>query len=397
MASFVPFSGYFLESSAIPDSGDDAYTLTDMVPQQRAYHTEAAAAAAHARPLSFANSDYPHQEASLCYPLETSASGNGVTSGAPPGIVTGSPISGTHDDLLRNSQHLIGLLHPSPPLSMLESEETVVAVPEAVNSSSIAADVGGGGRVGAEEDEAANRDAAQIEQCGAHCDAWRLHVHPAVAAAAAGVSLNLGLAADPITAALARQQQQQRRGEPRSPLSPHTLQALCTASAEGRQSRFLAQLTADDVFAPPPLALTWYPSAPPGITKYAERKRTSNDCVVAAMHQHEKSMLAEEEDHGVAEMELADSAPPLRLPRTEELATSREGLPPPSPPLSLCASVCAGISSHGGHIGRCVTDQDNRAATPVSPSVTKTQTNTHRKRDRDERVYEYLSHGRRLR
>lgn len=62
---------------------------------------------------------------------------------------------------------------------------------------------------------------------------------------------------DPLAAALLWQQQQQQQendGQPRSPLSPHTLQRLSAALAAGKP----LTLTPEDLLSSPPLALTWH-------------------------------------------------------------------------------------------------------------------------------------------
>ncbi|KAK7200193.1 hypothetical protein NESM_000070400 [Novymonas esmeraldas] len=238
---------------------------------------------------------------------------------------------------------------------------------------------------GAEEDEAVRGDDALGE---------RLHLHPTTAIAiATGAPRCVASSLDPVTAALARQQQQQFRGEPRSPLSPRTLQALYAASAEGRHSAFLAQLTADDVLAAPPLALTWYPSVPAGVTKHADRKRAVDGTSVAAMHEHEESMLAEEE--GVAQdavgPPVASAAPPLRRQRLEEaVAPLPLPLPPSAAPALVAAHAPPPVVGDGAQ-------GDSAAAACASPDAARMAPSVPRKRDRDERVFEFLTRGRRLR
>lgn len=102
-----------------------------------------------------------------------------------------------------------------------------------------------------------------------------VHLHPAIVASRQRLhpDYSSGHTLDPVTAALLRQHQQVLLGEPRSPLSPCTLQALYAATARGCQGDLLSRLTADDVLAPPPLALTWYPPVEAGTTSHEGRKR----------------------------------------------------------------------------------------------------------------------------
>lgn len=59
---------------------------------------------------------------------------------------------------------------------------------------------------------------------------------------------------DPLTTALLCRQQQEAEGQPRSPLSPHTLQRCLAALAAGEPFT----LTPEAVLAPAPLALAWH-------------------------------------------------------------------------------------------------------------------------------------------
>lgn len=270
----------------------------------------------------------------------------------------------------------------------------------------------------AEEEEARERP---VHLSNAHSTHGRLHLHPIVS--------DLGLAygagstpVDPVTAALARQRQQLHRGEPRSPLSPHTLAALCGASAEGRHRDFLSQLTAEDVLAPPPLALTWYPDVPPDVTLHPERKRTAGDVVAHTMARHEVDRLAEEETRGgggdgvhcASDMQLQ---PRQRL-RTDPLssfqpgtasaaagaaaaasATLQDGPSPDAAPqddwLTTEASAAAGDKGEGradvAATGTAAGEDGLEGDRPLPR-----RSDAHRKRERSERVYEFPSHGRRL-
>lgn len=275
---------------------------------------------------------------------------------------------------------------------------------------------------GAEEDNAeeegragcnsvSDKDEAKTRERASHP---RLLLHPLAASAVSGAAASYHNTVDPITAAIARQQQQLYRGEPRSPLSPHTLQALCSASAVGNHSSFLSQLTPEDVLAPPPLALTWYPSVPPGVTQHADRKRTVDGLAVQAMARHELDRLAEEDatdtratsmydDPGATDVPLQ----PLRRPRKDlstddsssTVATNAAAAALPvwtqntaqssttlrrAPSEDLSAVVAA--REEAGGDGR---DSADAGRHPVHPEA-------HRKRERGERVYEFISHGRRL-
>ncbi|CAG9573345.1 hypothetical protein LMJF_21_0590 [Leishmania major strain Friedlin] len=388
MESRVPFSAASLAAYAMPEADDNTYMQTVVVPPQSHTCTAAAAAVGAASSTDVANDDYASGEGSSCYPLPVSRLDSGVASDAPSALAPASLISDSRD-CHPQSPFSIDLPQSAPPLSWRESEETDVAAPAEIDHCIVA-------DAGAEEDEAAKQDEAQTERCGANRDVQRLYMHPLAAAAAEG-SFGVTSPVDPITAALARQQQQQKRGEPRSPLSSRTLQALYAACAEGRYSSFITQLTADDVLAPPPLALTWYPSVPAGTTRFADRKRTADSLTVTAMRQHEKSMLAEEEVHGVAEMTTTGAAPPLRRPRTEELAVPGAGPQPPSASSSVPACMGACIPPLCIYTGACATKRSDSADAACASAAADRYANPHRKRDRDERVYEYLSHGRRLR
>ncbi|CAM38845.2 hypothetical protein, unknown function [Leishmania braziliensis MHOM/BR/75/M2904] len=381
MTSRVPFSGTSLAAHAMPNDDAGTCMCTVVVPMQSSMPRAAAAAVATAPPSNSATDGGAYQAGFLRCPLPLPTLGSGVSSGAAPALASAPLISGSHD---RHWQSPLFIASPqsAPPPSAWESEETGVVAPAEI-------DHGTATGSGAEEDEVARQDEAPVERCGVSRDAQRLYVHPLAAAAASGVSLAFPPPADPITAALARQNQQQHRGESRSPLSSRTLQALYAACAEGRRSSFLAQLTADDVLAPPPLALTWYPSVPSGVTKFADRKRTVDGVTVATMHQHEKSML-DEEEHDAAEMTSTGVSPPSRRPRTEEFTVPVAELPSISPCSSVAASLCVCTPPLGADSVGCRTKRGDSAAASV-------HANAYRKRDRDERVYEYLSHGRRLR
>jgi hypothetical protein len=237
----------------------------------------------------------------------------------------------------------------------------------------------------------------------------RLHLHPLA------TTSGYPTVVDPITAALARQQQQLFRGEPRSPLSPRTLQALCSASAEGRHLNFLAQLTPEDVLAPPPLALTWYPSVPPGVTQHAERKRRSDGAIM----QHEAERLAEEcED--VMMMNMGDDAaaaasgsgsgmqsPPLRRARGEPYLVSAvlssssfaETLASAAVTGSGDALPCGSGNDNVLHSAEARADVEGgvgEAGLSTGGAAVHAHADPHHKRERSEPVFEYQTHGRRL-
>ncbi|KAG5480148.1 hypothetical protein CUR178_06201 [Leishmania enriettii] len=389
MTSPVPFSASSVAAYTASDRDEGTY-MSPVVVQPPSSTCKAAAAAAEAAPPpSLANGSCVNQIGSQCYLLPSSIHGSGVASDAPPALASAPRIGcSRHGGTWQSPVPLAPLPSPPPP-SVWESEETGVAAPEEIDPD-IFEDIG------AEEDEAAKRDEAKTERCGANRDTQRLYMHPIAAAAAAGASFGFTPPADPITAALARQQQQQYRGEPRSSLSPRTLQALCAASTEGRYPSFLAQLTADDVLAPPPLALTWYPAVHTGVTKFADRKRAADGSTVTAMHQHEKSKMVEEE-YDTTEMTSTGAAPPLRRLRTEDLDIPSMELHPPAPSSSAPASLRTCMLPLGALSEGCATKLDDSAAAAGTSGARCAHASAPRKRDRDERVYEYLSHGRRLR
>ncbi|CCW71806.1 unnamed protein product [Phytomonas sp. Hart1] len=85
---------------------------------------------------------------------------------------------------------------------------------------------------------------------------------------------------DPVTMALRRRRQQEQNGEPATPLSPRTLQAAMRAAAGvgfGMSENPLHHLTVDDVLAPVPLALTWYPTPAPHTILHGDRKRQDEE------------------------------------------------------------------------------------------------------------------------
>ncbi|GET88294.1 hypothetical protein, unknown function [Leishmania tarentolae] len=390
MTSHSPFSARSLVAYAMPNADDGTYIPAVVVPPQPHTHKVAAATMDAASSTDTENTNYTNPEGSSCFPLSVSTPASGVASHAPSALLSDSLISDGHACHWQPPL-FIDSPQSAPPSCVGESEEPRMTTPAEIDYGILADG-------GAEEDEAAKKDEAQNERCGANRDVQRLYMHPLAAAAAEG-SFGATSPTDPITAALARQQQQQNRGEPRSPLSSRTLQALYAAYAEGRYSSFITQLTADDVLAPPPLALTWYPSVPAGVTRFADRKRAADSLTVEAMQQHERSMLAEEEAHGISEMIPTSDGPPLRLPRTEEFAVSGAELPPPleSPSVSAPIGTCTlppGRYTQGGATKR---SDSTDAASASGAAAADMRAYAHRKRDRDERVYEYLSHGRRLR
>lgn len=384
MTSRVPFSAAPLAVYAMPEADGSTYMSTVVVPPQPHMYKAAAATVAAASSTDVTNGEHVSREGPSCYPLAVSTPESGVTSDAPSALVPAPLISDSHDCHLQSAPSF----GPPPSALLLSVRETGVVTPAEIDHGIVA-------DAGAEEDEAAKQGEVQTERCGANRDVQRLYMHPLAAAAAEG-SFGVTSHVDPITAALACQQQQQNRGEPRSPLSSRTLQALYAAYTEGRYSSFITQLTADDVLAPPPLALTWYPSVPAGVTRFGDRKRTADSLTVTAMGQHEKSML-EEEAHGVAEMTSTGAAPPLRRPRTEEVSVPGAEAQAPSASSSVPASVGACIPPLGIYTEECATKRSDSADAVRASAAADTHATAHRKRDRDERVYEYLSHGRRLR
>ncbi|KAG5479383.1 hypothetical protein LSCM1_04643 [Leishmania martiniquensis] len=387
MTSPAPLSASSLAAYTLSSHDEGTYMPTAVIQPLQSTYQAAATAMEVAPPPGLSTGDCANQIDSLRYLLPASAPDSGVASDAPPALVSAPLIGGNRHDRTWQSSLSLAPLHAASPPSVWEGEEIgAVALEE------IGRDISDG--AGAEEDEAAKRDEAQTERCGANLDDQRLYMHPIAAAAAARASFAFAPPADPITAALARQQQQQQRGESCSPLSPRTLQALCAASAAGRYPSFLAQLTADDVLAPPPLALTWYPSVPPGVTRFADRKRTAEGLMVTAMHQHEKSRIAEE--YSATEISTG-AVPPLRRLRTEEFEIPRVELQPPLSSSSVPASVRTRIPPPGVHLEGNLAKMEDSAAAAGTSAAAGVHANAHRKRDRDERVYEYLSHGRRLR
>ena len=293
------------------------------------------------------------------------------------------------------------------------------------------------GKYNAEEDNAeAAREASRqhgladdspVETSEKTGKAWaHLHLHPILTSSSSSanhIARGDYAGMDPITAALARQQQQLYRGEPRSPLSPHTLKALCSASMEGRHHDYLAQLTPEDVLAPVPLALTWYPSVPSNVTLHADRKRAA----ASAMTRHEADRLVEERENedawektglqgGEERMREEEGSgelnpQPRRRPRyeSEEVSTSAEpiasfsalpvtaGSPSTMSFASPSALAAAQTLPHG--------DEEmtvrKREGGPASMSAEDDAwpsgpADAHRKREREEQVYEYITYGRRL-
>ncbi|KPI89567.1 hypothetical protein ABL78_1335 [Leptomonas seymouri] len=286
------------------------------------------------------------------------------------------------------------------------------------------------GMVGAEEDEQREGRLQQSRQPPQN-DSFRVfgdgeapysRLHLRSFAPGSGFTSSCYSSMDPITAALARRQQQLYQGGPRSPLSPRTLQALCNASAEGRRSSFLAQLTPDDVLAPPPLALTWYPPVPPGETQHADRKRRVNGEVTThAMTRHGVDALMEEGEEafagnampsteGEAYVAAADvPLPPLRRARFDSTAASASASAPGIMTSSGFTGVCPGAvaptskeftsDSERSKPERKSGDAeaaDDAADSSAGDARASAHTDTRRKRERSERVYEYMSHGRRL-
>ncbi|KPA78184.1 hypothetical protein ABB37_06351 [Leptomonas pyrrhocoris] len=308
------------------------------------------------------------------------------------------------------------------------------------NEEEIADDERDDGRTGAEEDEQRrggcyHRGRQQEQQRQSNNDDaaffdarttlhTRLHLNPLVASA--NFASPSYASTDPITAALARQQQQLYNGEPRSPLSPRTLQALCSASAEGRQHSFLAQLTPDDVLAPPPLALTWYPAVPPGVTQHPNRKRRlSGEATTYAMARHEIDRLQEEgedaweggnqrltstEEEGQEDSVVSTDVPmlPLRRARFDPTATSTVAAATGSTPSSadftrMPPDTTTATSKNSDSRNELAAPEGSKEAVKAAGDAstaggarTIAHAGAHQKRERSERVYEYMSHGRRL-
>lgn len=238
---------------------------------------------------------------------------------------------------------------------------------------------------------------------------------------------------DPIMLALRRQQQQRLAGEPTTPLSPRTLQRLLAASAAGSPIE-LSCLRPEDILAKPPLALTWHPStttlagssggstadstngaevgreeekehgdeqsdAPRTAPKRGERKRSFTDVdpigtsgAQNTLREPPRTARRLDREPGEAERAWERAAQPTQ---STHDATERPSDVYVRTPKRTHSEGQSG-ESPAQRVPVTETESAVQPETTTADSGPSPEAEVGHKRGRDERVYEMMSHGRRL-